>query len=92
MSRADSLVLYTGTNTPNPRVSALLASPIGSRPNLGAPGDTYNRGMEDGARLSVLASDLVARAYAAAARARSRRDRSVTCTPICATCTGPAIS
>ncbi|MEZ5215063.1 MAG: aminotransferase class I/II-fold pyridoxal phosphate-dependent enzyme [Ilumatobacteraceae bacterium] len=60
---ADSLVLYAGTNTPNPRVSALLASPIGSRPNLGAPGDTYNRGMEDGARLSVLASDLVARAF-----------------------------
>jgi glycine hydroxymethyltransferase len=59
----DCLVLYAGTNEPNPRLSRLLGSPIGSRPNLGPPGDTYNRGMDDAARLSVLVDALLCRLF-----------------------------
>jgi len=59
----DSIVLYAGTNTPNPRLARLLGSSIGSRPNLGSPGDTYNRGMDDGSRISVLANDLLCRLF-----------------------------
>ena len=57
----DCLVLYAGTNEPNPGLARLLGSPIGSRPNLGPPGDTYNRGMDDAAELSVLVATLLAR-------------------------------
>lgn len=59
----DCLVLYAGTNEPNPRIARLLGSAIGSRPNLGPPGDTWNRGMVDGARMSVLADELLARLF-----------------------------
>ncbi len=60
-----SLNLYAGTNAINPRVSALLASSIGSRPNLGAPGDTYNPGMTDGSRISVLANAVIGEVFSA---------------------------
>ncbi len=59
----DCIVLYAGTNEPNPRIARLLGSAIGSRPNLGPPGDTWNRGMVDGARMSVLADELLARLF-----------------------------
>jgi glycine hydroxymethyltransferase len=58
---AECIVLYAGTNEPNPRLARLLGSPIGSRPNLGPPGDTYNRGMTDAAELSVVVGNLLAR-------------------------------
>jgi glycine hydroxymethyltransferase len=59
----DCLVLYAGTNEPNPRLARLLGSPLGSRPNLGPPGDTYNRGMDDASRLSVLVDALLCRLF-----------------------------
>jgi glycine hydroxymethyltransferase len=62
----ESLNLYAGTNAMNPRVATLLASTIGSRPNLGSPGDTYNPGMDDGSRLSVLADLVIGRLFGAA--------------------------
>ncbi len=60
----DCTNLYAGTNAPSPRLARLLGSSIGSRPNLGAPGDTYNRGMDDGSRLSVLCDALVGSLFA----------------------------
>lgn len=62
----EAIVLYAGTNTPNPRVAEMLASPIGSRPHLGPPGDSYNRGMDEGSRLAVLASVVMSRLLDAA--------------------------
>jgi glycine hydroxymethyltransferase len=61
----DCINLYAGTNAPNPRIARLLGSSIGSRPNLGAPGDTYNRGMDDGSRLSILCDALVGSLFGA---------------------------
>ncbi len=57
--------LYAGTNVPNPRAARLLGSSIGSRPNLGAPGDTYNRGMDAGSEISLLTDALVASLFGA---------------------------
>ncbi len=59
----ECLVLYAGTNEPNPRLARLAGSAIGSRPNLGPPGDTWNRGMVDAARISVLCEDVLARLF-----------------------------
>ena len=61
----DCITLYAGTNVPNPRMARLLGSSIGSRPNLGAPGDTYNRGMDDGSRISVLCDSLIGALFGA---------------------------
>ena len=61
----ESIVLYAGTNTPNPRLARLLGSPVGSRPHLGPPGDSYNRGMDDGSRIGVLTAMLMSRLLAA---------------------------
>jgi glycine hydroxymethyltransferase len=55
------ITLYAGTNVPNPRMARLLGSNIGSRPNLGHPGDTYNRGMDATARLSALVDTTLSR-------------------------------
>jgi glycine hydroxymethyltransferase len=59
----DCIVLYAGTNAINPRASALLGSTIGSRPNLGAPGDSYNRGMDAGSRLELVAQEAFCRLF-----------------------------
>jgi glycine hydroxymethyltransferase len=59
----DCLVLYAGTNEPNPRLTRLIGSPLGSRPNLGPPGDTWNRGMAQASRLSVLADEVLGRLF-----------------------------
>jgi glycine hydroxymethyltransferase len=59
----DCLVLYAGTNAVNPRVTALLASTIGGRPSLGPPGDSYNRGMDAGSELQLVAQEAVQRLF-----------------------------
>ena len=53
------LNLYAGTNIVNPRMASLLGSSIGGRPNLGSPGDTYNRGMDAGSEISLLTDALI---------------------------------
>jgi glycine hydroxymethyltransferase len=65
-ANADCITLYAGTNVPNPRSARLLGSSIGSRPNLGHPGDTYNRGMDAMARISTLVDTSLARLFGAA--------------------------
>ncbi len=60
------LNLYAGTNVPNPRAARLLGSSIGSRPNLGSPGDTYNRGMNAGSEISLVTGALVGSLFGAA--------------------------
>lgn len=60
-----SINLYAGTNIPNPRASALLASSIGSRPNLGHPGAKYNKGMAHAEQLEVMLSMLLRRLFKA---------------------------
>lgn len=57
--------LYAGTNVPNPRAARFLGSSIGSRPNLGAPGDTYNRGMDAGSEISLFTDALIASLFGA---------------------------
>lgn len=59
----DCLVLYAGTNAPNPRLAALAGSPVGSRPNLGHPGAKYNRGMVAGEQLELLAQEAICRLF-----------------------------
>ncbi|MBK8158274.1 MAG: aminotransferase class I/II-fold pyridoxal phosphate-dependent enzyme [Rhodospirillaceae bacterium] len=61
----DCINLYAGTNIPNPRGSALLASTIGSRPNLGHPGAKYNKGMQHAEQLEVMLSTLLKRLFKA---------------------------
>lgn len=58
--------LYAGTNAPSPKVSRLLGSTIGSRPSLGWPGRKYNRGMQAGEELEILAGALVRRLFGCA--------------------------
>ena len=60
------LNLYAGTNIANPRASSLLGSSIGGRPNLGSPGDTYNRGMDVGSEISLLTDGLIGSLFGAA--------------------------
>jgi glycine hydroxymethyltransferase len=59
----DCLVLYAGTNAPNPRLAALAGSSIGSRPNLGHPGAKHNRGMDAGSQLELLAQEAMCRLF-----------------------------
>ncbi len=59
----DCLVLYAGTNAPNPRLAALQGSTIGSRPNLGHPGAKYNRGMVAAEQLELLAQEAICRLF-----------------------------
>ena len=61
----ECITLYAGTNVPNPRAARLLGSSIGSRPNLGPPGDTYNRGMDDASRIEVLCDELIGSLFGA---------------------------
>ena len=57
-------MLYAGTNAPNPRLAELAGSSIGSRPNLGHPGDKYNRGMVAAEQLELLAQEAICRLFA----------------------------
>lgn len=59
------LNLYAGTNIANPRMASLLGSSIGGRPNLGSPGDTYNRGMDAGSEISLLTDALIGSLFGA---------------------------
>jgi glycine hydroxymethyltransferase len=61
----ECLNLYAGTNVPNPRAARLLGSSIGSRPNLGSPGDTYNRGMDAGSEISLVVDQLISSLFGA---------------------------
>jgi glycine hydroxymethyltransferase len=57
--------LYAGANTPNPQVTALLGSSLGSRPSLGHPGEKYNVSMEATEIVEVAASSLLCRLFGA---------------------------
>jgi glycine hydroxymethyltransferase len=59
----ECLVLYAGTNAPNPRLAALAGSTIGNRPNLGHPGAKHNRGMVAGEQLELLAQEAMCRLF-----------------------------
>ncbi len=59
----DCLVLYAGTNAPNPRLAALAGSTIGNRPNLGHPGAKHNRGMDAGSQVELLAQEAICRLF-----------------------------
>ncbi len=61
----ECITLYAGTNIANPRAARLLGSTIGSRPNLGAPGDTYNRGMDNASRIEILCDELIGALFGA---------------------------
>ena len=61
----ECLTLYAGTNIPNPKVSALLSSSLGSRPNLGYPGDKLNRGMAHAEGLEIMLTELLKRLFGA---------------------------
>ncbi|MFN3705016.1 MAG: aminotransferase class I/II-fold pyridoxal phosphate-dependent enzyme [Thermoflexales bacterium] len=61
----DCIMLYAGTNVPNPRAAALLASDIGNRPNLGYPGAKYNLGMRQAEQLEVMLGLLLRRLFRA---------------------------
>jgi glycine hydroxymethyltransferase len=61
----ESINLYAGTNIPNPRIGPLLASSIGSRPNLGHPGTKYNKGMQHAEQMEVMLSMLLRRLFSA---------------------------
>lgn len=61
----ECLPLYAGTNMPNPKVTALLGSSLGSRPNLGHPGDKFNRGMAHAEGLEVMLTELLKRLFKA---------------------------
>ena len=58
-----SIMLYAGTNITNPRARSLLSSSLTSRPNLGHPGDTYNRGMERASAIDVLCTSLLSTVF-----------------------------
>lgn len=61
----DCIQLYAGSNVPNPRAARLLGSPIGCQPDLGPPGDTYNRGMAAADTLRVVADTALGRLFGA---------------------------
>jgi glycine hydroxymethyltransferase len=57
--------LYAGTNIVNPRASVVMASSIGSRPNLGYPGDKYNQGMQHAEQIEIMLATLLKRLFKA---------------------------
>ncbi len=61
----ECLTLYAGTNIMNPRAAQLLASSIGSRPNLGYPGDKYNKGMQYAEQLEIMLAELLKKLFKA---------------------------
>ena len=63
----ECVVLYAGTNILNPRAAALLASTLSSRPNLGYPGDKYNKGMQHAEQLEIVLGMLLKRLFNARA-------------------------
>lgn len=60
---SESIVLYAGTNMMNPRAKRLLSSSLASRPNLGHPGDTYNRGMDNASAIDVMCTELLKKLF-----------------------------
>jgi glycine hydroxymethyltransferase len=60
------ITLYAGTNIVNPRVRALLGSTIGSRANLGYPGDKYNKGMQYAEQIEIMLAELLKKLFNAA--------------------------
>ncbi|PIE13409.1 MAG: serine hydroxymethyltransferase [Rhodobacterales bacterium] len=59
----DCFNLNPATNVMNPRAEALLASGIGTRPSLGAPGDKYEMGLEAIEEIEVIAAELCAEVF-----------------------------
>jgi glycine hydroxymethyltransferase len=59
----ESIVLYAGTNMSNPRARRLMASSLTNRPNLGHPGDKYNRGMDNGSAIEVMCTELLKKLF-----------------------------
>lgn len=59
------ITLYAGTNVMNPRVSALLASTVGTRPSMGPPGAKYQTGLRFIERIEVAARELAKRLFQA---------------------------
>jgi glycine hydroxymethyltransferase len=60
-----SISLYAGTNIVNPRVGKYLASTIGSRANLGYPGDKYNKGMQHAEQIEIMLAELLKKLFKA---------------------------
>ncbi|MCR8548091.1 aminotransferase class I/II-fold pyridoxal phosphate-dependent enzyme [Salipiger sp. P9] len=58
--------LNPATNVMNPRAEALLASGLGMRPSLGAPGDKYETGLEAVEEIEILATTLACEVFGAA--------------------------
>jgi glycine hydroxymethyltransferase len=59
----ESIVLYAGTNMSNPRARNFMASSLTNRPNLGHPGDKYNRGMDNGSAIEVMCTELLKKLF-----------------------------
>jgi glycine hydroxymethyltransferase len=61
----DCINLNPAGNAMNPRVEAMLAAGLGSRPSLGYPGDKYEMGLEAVERIEVIAAELAAETFGA---------------------------
>lgn len=61
----DCFNLNPATNVMNPRAEALLASGLGMRPSLGAPGDKYETGLEAIEEIEVIAASLACEIFGA---------------------------
>jgi glycine hydroxymethyltransferase len=59
----ECISLYAGTNIMNPRARGLLSSSLGSRPSLGWPGQTYNKGMRAAEQLEIMLAELLCRLF-----------------------------
>jgi glycine hydroxymethyltransferase len=59
----ESIVLYAGTNMSNPRARSFMASSLTNRPNLGHPGDKYNRGMDHASAIEVMCTELLKKLF-----------------------------
>ncbi|GGG81372.1 serine hydroxymethyltransferase [Salipiger pallidus] len=61
----DCFNLNPATNVMNPRAEALLASGLGMRPSLGAPGDKYETGLEAIEEVELIAASLACEIFGA---------------------------
>ncbi len=59
----DCFNLNPATNIVNPKVEAVLAQGLGSRPSLGYPGDKYEMGLEAIEEIEVFAAELAAEIF-----------------------------
>ncbi|TCT08672.1 serine hydroxymethyltransferase [Paralcaligenes ureilyticus] len=59
----DCFNLNPATNVVNPKVEAVLAQGLGSRPSLGYPGDKYEMGLEAIEEIEVFAAELAAEIF-----------------------------